>query len=49
MDIVADERISGSTLERPGLQAALRMIKRADIVSGTDALQAVATWLPSTP
>jgi site-specific DNA recombinase len=28
VDIVADEGISGSTLERPGLQAALRMIKR---------------------
>jgi DNA invertase Pin-like site-specific DNA recombinase len=28
VDIVADEGISGSTLERPGLQAALRVIKR---------------------
>ena len=28
IDIVADEGISGSTLERPGLQTALRMIKR---------------------
>ena len=28
VDIVADEGVSGSTLERPGLQAALRMIKR---------------------
>ena len=28
VDIIADEGISGSTLERPGLQAALRMIRR---------------------
>ena len=28
IDIVADEGISGSTLERPGLQSALRMLKR---------------------
>ena len=28
IDIIADEGISGSTLERPGLQTALRMIKR---------------------
>src|SRR5438128_12384008 len=28
IDIVADEGISGSTLNRPGLQAALQMIKR---------------------
>ena len=28
VDIVSDEGISGSTLERPGLQAALRMIRR---------------------
>ena len=28
VDIVADEGISGSTLERPGLQVALRRIKR---------------------
>jgi DNA invertase Pin-like site-specific DNA recombinase len=28
VDIVADEGISGSTLERPGLQSALRVIKR---------------------
>ena len=28
VDIVADEGISGSTLERPGLQAALHMIRR---------------------
>jgi len=28
VDIIGDEGISGSTLERPGLQTALRMIKR---------------------
>jgi hypothetical protein len=28
VDILGDERISGSTLERPGLQAALHMLRR---------------------
>ena len=28
IDIFADEGVSGSTLARPGLQAALRMVKR---------------------
>src|SRR4051812_39565245 len=28
VDTIADEGLSGSTLERPGLQAALRMIRR---------------------
>src|SRR5262245_2046932 len=28
IDIIADEGLSGSTLERPGLQAALRMLRR---------------------
>ncbi len=28
IDIKADEGISGSTIERPGLKAALRMVKR---------------------